>query len=143
MRGDTEAFGLKGRSAEQRVALDLLLDDSVGIVSLGGRAGTGKSALALCAGLESVLERGLHRRIVVFRPLYAVGGQNLGYLPGSEDEKMNPWAQAVYDTLEGLVSDNVMDEIASRDMLEVPVSYTHLTLPTKSDECRSRWSPYH
>ena len=125
VRGDTEAFGLKGRSAEQRVALDLLLDDSVGIVSLGGRAGTGKSALALCAGLESVLERGLHRRIVVFRPLYAVGGQNLGYLPGSEDEKMNPWAQAVYDTLEGLVSDNVMDEIASRDMLEV-LPLTHI-----------------
>ncbi|WP_115598783.1 PhoH family protein [Corynebacterium amycolatum] len=125
VRGDTEAFGLKGRSAEQRVALDLLLDDSVGIVSLGGRAGTGKSALALCAGLESVLERGLHRRIVVFRPLYAVGGQNLGYLPGSEDEKMNPWAQAVYDTLEGLVSENVMDEIASRDMLEV-LPLTHI-----------------
>ncbi len=125
VRGDTEAFGLKGRSAEQRVALDQLLDDSVGIVSLGGRAGTGKSALALCAGLESVLERGLHRRIVVFRPLYAVGGQNLGYLPGSEDEKMNPWAQAVYDTLEGLVSDNVMDEIASRDMLEV-LPLTHI-----------------
>ena len=125
VRGDTEAFGLKGRSAEQRVALDLLLDDSVGIVSLGGRAGTGKSALALCAGLESVLERGLHRRIVVFRPLYAVGGQNLGYLPGNEDEKMNPWAQAVYDTLEGLVSENVMDEIASRDMLEV-LPLTHI-----------------
>lgn len=125
VRGDAESFGLKGRSAEQRVALDLLLDESVGIVSLGGRAGTGKSALALCAGLESVLERGQHRRIVVFRPLYAVGGQNLGYLPGSEDEKMNPWAQAVYDTLEGLVSDNVMDEIASRDMLEV-LPLTHI-----------------
>ena len=55
--------------------MDCLLDDSVGIVSLGGRAGTGKSALALCAGLESVLERRRHRRIVVFRPLYAVGGQ--------------------------------------------------------------------
>ena len=62
---------------------------------------------------------------MVFRPLYAVGGQNLGYLPGSEDEKMNPWAQAVYDTLEGLVSDNVMDEIASRDMLEV-LPLTHI-----------------
>lgn len=125
VRGDIEAFGLRGRSAEQRVALDLLLDDSVGIVSLGGRAGTGKSALALCAGLESVMERQQHRRIVVFRPLYAVGGQNLGYLPGSEDEKMNPWAQAVYDTLEGLVSDNVMEEIAARDMLEV-LPLTHI-----------------
>ena len=125
VRGDKEAFGLRGRSAEQRIALDLLLDDEVGIVSLGGRAGTGKLALALCAGLEAVLEHGRHRKIVVFRPLYAVGGQNLGYLPGSETEKMNPWAQAVYDTLEGLVSPNVMEEIQSRDMLEV-LPLTHI-----------------
>ena len=125
VRGDKEAFGLRGRSAEQRIALDLLLDDEVGIVSLGGRAGTGKSALALCAGLEAVLEHGRHRKIVVFRPLYAVGGQNLGYLPGSETEKMNPWAQAVYDTLEGLVSPNVMEEIQSRDMLGV-LPLTHI-----------------
>ena len=125
VRGDADAFGLSGRSAEQRVALDLLLDDTVGIVSIGGRAGTGKSALALCAGLESVLERGEHKRIIVFRPLYAVGGQNLGYLPGDEMEKMNPWSQAVYDTLEGVVSDNVLDEVASRDLLEV-LPLTHI-----------------
>ena len=99
VRGDREAFGLRGRSAEQRVALDLLLDPDIGIVSLGGRAGTGKSALALCAGLEAVLERRQHRKVVVFRPLFAVGGQELGYLPGSESEKMQPWAQAVFDTL--------------------------------------------
>lgn len=125
VRGEQEAFGLRGRSAEQRVALDLLLDEQVGIVSLGGRAGTGKSALALCAGLEAVLEHRRHRKIVVFRPLYAVGGQNLGYLPGSENEKMNPWAQAVYDTLEGLVSENVMEEIQARDLLEV-LPLTHI-----------------
>ena len=122
---DLEAFGLRGRSAQQRVALDLLLDPEVGIVSLGGSAGTGKSALALCAGLEAVLERGEHKRIVVFRPLYAVGGQDLGYLPGSESEKMNPWAQAVYDTLEGMVSDNVLDEIDDRGLLEV-MPLTHI-----------------
>lgn len=125
VRGDQQAFGVTGRSAEQRIALDLLLDDEVGIVSIGGRAGTGKSALALCAGLEAVLERGEHRRIVVFRPLYAVGGQNLGYLPGSENEKMNPWGQAVYDTLEGLVSENVMDEIHARELIEV-LPLTHI-----------------
>ena len=84
---EREAFGLRGRSARQRVALDLLLDEDIGIVSLGGSAGTGKSALALCAGLEAVLERGSHRRIVVFRPLYAVGGQDLGYLPGDENDR--------------------------------------------------------
>lgn len=125
VRGDANAFGLQGRSAEQRIALDLLLDNSVGIVSVGGRAGTGKSALALCAGLEAVLERGEHRRIVVFRPMYAVGGQSLGYLPGSESEKMNPWAQAVYDTLDGLVSENVMDEVLDRELIEV-LPLTHI-----------------
>ncbi len=125
VRGDREAFGLHGRSAEQRVALDLLLDDTVGIVSLGGKAGTGKSALALCAGLEAVLERRTQRKVVVFRPLYAVGGQQLGYLPGGEAEKMGPWAQAVFDTLEGLASTEVIDEVTSRGMLEV-LPLTHI-----------------
>ncbi|MGZ5410381.1 MAG: PhoH family protein, partial [Aeromicrobium sp.] len=90
VRGDREAFGIHGRSAEQRVALDLLLDPAIGIVSMGGRAGTGKSALAMCAGLEAVMERRQHNKVIVFRPLYAVGGQELGYLPGSESEKMGP-----------------------------------------------------
>ncbi|MGV9414489.1 PhoH family protein [Nocardia sp. NPDC003693] len=125
VRGDREAFGLHGRSAEQRIALDLLLDESIGIVSMGGRAGTGKSALALTAGLEAVLERRTHRKVVVFRPLYAVGGQDLGYLPGSESEKMGPWAQAVFDTLEGLASPEVMEEVQARGMLEV-LPLTHI-----------------
>jgi PhoH-like ATPase len=125
VRGDREAFGLHGRSAEQRIALDLLLDPEVGIVSMGGRAGTGKSALALCAGLEAVLERQQHRKVVVFRPVYAVGGQELGYLPGSESEKMAPWAQAVFDTLGALVSSEVIEEVLSRGMLEV-LPLTHI-----------------
>ncbi|MEP7180166.1 MAG: PhoH family protein, partial [Pseudonocardiales bacterium] len=97
----------------------------VGIVSLGGRAGTGKSALALCAGLEAVLERRAHKKVVVFRPLYAVGGQDLGYLPGNEGEKMSPWAQAVFDTLGALVTSDVMDEVLDRGMLEV-LPLTHI-----------------
>jgi PhoH-like ATPase len=97
----------------------------VGIVSLGGRAGTGKSALALCAGLESVMERQAHKKVIVFRPLYAVGGQELGYLPGSESEKMNPWGQAVFDTLGAITSSNVIDEIVDRGMLEV-LPLTHI-----------------
>lgn len=125
VRGDREAFGLRGRSAEQRVALDLLLDPDVGIVSLGGRAGTGKSALALCAGLEAVLERHQHRKVLVFRPLYAVGGQELGYLPGSEADKMNPWAQAVFDTLSAVTTGDVIDEVLARDMFEV-LPLTHI-----------------
>jgi len=125
VRGDRDVFGLNGRSAEQRLAIDLLLDDTVGIVSLGGRAGTGKSALALCAGLEAVLEKNLHRKIMVFRPLYAVGGQELGYLPGDQGEKMNPWAEATFDTLSSVVSQNVMNEVADRGLLEV-LPLTHI-----------------
>src|SRR5690242_13894295 len=125
VRGDREAFGIKGRSAEQRIALDLLLDPDVGIVSMGGRAGTGKSALALCAGLEAVLERRQHQKVMVFRPLYAVGGQELGYLPGTEAEKMSPWAQAVFDTLSAVTSREVIEEVTARGMLEV-LPLTHI-----------------
>ncbi len=125
VRGDREVFGLHGRSAEQRIAIDLLLDPDVGIVSLGGRAGTGKSALALCAGLEAVLERQLQKRVVVFRPLFAVGGQELGYLPGDQQEKMNPWGQAVFDTLGSVVSANVLEEVIARGLLEV-LPLTHI-----------------
>jgi len=125
VRGDRDAFGIHGRSAEQRIALDLLLDNEIGIVSMGGRAGTGKSALALCAGLEAVLERRQHRKVLVFRPLYAVGGQELGYLPGTEAEKMGPWGQAVFDTLGAVASPDVIDEIVDRGMLEV-LPLTHI-----------------
>ena len=125
VRGDREAFGIHGRSAEQRIALEMLLDPEVGIVSLGGRAGTGKSAMALCAGLEAVMERRQHQKVVVFRPLFAVGGQELGYLPGSESEKMSPWAQAVFDTLGAITSREVIEEVLDRGMLEV-LPLTHI-----------------
>jgi PhoH-like ATPase len=125
VRGDRDLFGLHGRSAEQRLAIDMLLDPSMGIISLGGSAGTGKSALALCAGLEAVLERQQHKKIVVFRPLYAVGGQELGFLPGDKDEKMNPWGQAIFDTLGALVSENVINEVVERGMLEI-LPLTHI-----------------
>jgi PhoH-like ATPase len=125
VRGDRDVFGLHGRSAEQRVAIDILLDPDIGIVSLGGRAGPGKSALALCAGLEAVLERRQHRKVVVFRPLYAVGGQDLGYLPGTEAEKMGPWGQAVFDTLSAITTHEVVEEVVDRGMLEV-LPLTHI-----------------
>ena len=125
VRGDRAAFGLHGRSAEQRVALDILLDPDIGIISLGGRAGTGKSALALSAGLDAVLEKRLHKKVVIFRPLYAVGGQELGYLPGTDNEKMSPWAQAVFDTLGALVSQQVIDEVVERGLIEV-LPLTHI-----------------
>lgn len=125
VRPDAQAFGIHGRSAEQRIALDLLLDESVGIVSLGGRAGTGKSALALAAGLELALEQERYKKVIVFRPIYAVGGQDLGYLPGSEGEKMAPWGQAVLDTLSSLTNNYVIDEVVQRGLLEV-LPLTHI-----------------
>ncbi len=125
-------FDVRARSREQHVALDLLTDDSVGIVSLGGRAGTGKSVLALAAALDSVLERRNHSKVIVFRPLYAVGGQDLGYLPGSETEKMSPWAAAVTDALEAIAGPEVVDEVIHRDLLEI-MPLTHIRGRSISD----------
>jgi PhoH-like ATPase len=122
---DRSLFGVTGRSAEQRIALDLLADPSVGVVSLGGPAGTGKTVLALAAGLEAVLERRTHRKIIVFRPLYAVGGQDLGYLPGSQDEKMEPWALAVMDALESFAHREVIEEVKARGLIEI-APLTHI-----------------
>lgn len=125
VRGDKDVFGVHGRSAEQKLAIDLLLDAEVGIVSLGGRAGTGKSALALCAALEAVMERRAHKKIMVFRPIFAVGGQDIGFLPGTEGEKMNPWGQAIFDTLGALVSKEVVNHVVDRGILEV-LPLTHI-----------------
>jgi PhoH-like ATPase len=125
VRGDRTMFDLHGRSAEQRIAIDLLADPRVGIVSIGGPAGTGKSVIALAAGLDAVLEQRTHKRVVVFRPIYAVGGQDLGFLPGTEAEKMSPWAAAVTDALEAIVGPEVIDEVVSRKLLEV-LPLTHI-----------------
>lgn len=121
---DGRLFGLTGRSAPQRIAIDLLCDPEVGIVSLGGNAGTGKSVLALAAGLDAVINRGSHRRVTVFRPLYAVGGQDLGFLPGDAAEKMQPWSAAVTDALEALSDPELVRSVMSRGLLEVlPLTY--------------------
>ena len=125
LQNGRELFGVGGRSAEQRFAIDLLADPEVGIVSLGGPAGTGKSVLALAAGLEAVLERETHKRIMVFRPLHAVGDQDLGYLPGSEAEKMHPWTAAVRDALEAIASTDAIDLVMARGLLEV-LPLTHI-----------------
>jgi PhoH-like ATPase len=123
--GERSLFDVRGRSAEQRLAIDLLSDPEIGIVSLGGRAGTGKSVLALAAGLEAVLEAGTHSRVIVFRPLFAVGGQDLGFLPGDREEKMGPWGAAVLDALHSLAGREVVEEVLARDLLEV-LPLTHI-----------------
>jgi PhoH-like ATPase len=125
VRADRPLFDIRGRSAEQRIAVDLLADPEVGIISLGGPAGTGKSVLALAAGLDAVLEQSSHKRVMVFRPIYAVGGQDLGFLPGSEAEKMSPWGAAVTDALEAVAGPEVIDEVMSRGLLEV-LPLTHI-----------------
>ena len=129
---DMELFGVRGRNAEQKLALDLLADPTIGVVSLGGPAGTGKSVLALAAGLESVVERRQHRRVVVFRPLFAVGGQDLGYLPGSEQEKMSPWSAAVVDALEAVAERHMVEELMDEGILET-LPLTHIRGRTLTD----------
>jgi PhoH-like ATPase len=125
VRPDRTLFEVRGRSAEQRIAIDLLADHEVGIVSLGGPAGTGKSVLALAAGLDAVLEQRTHKRVIVFRPIFPVGGQDLGYLPGSEAEKMLPWGAAVTDALEAIAGREVIEEVIDRGLLEV-LPLTHI-----------------
>lgn len=132
VRGDAEAFGVHARSAEQRIALHHLLDPDRGIVSLGGAAGTGKSVLALAAALEHVMERHTAKRITVFRPVLAVGGQDLGFLPGTEQEKMDPWGAAVEDALRAIAPDIVIDEVKARGLLEV-LPLTHIRGRTLTD----------
>jgi PhoH-like ATPase len=132
VNGEIQAFGAKGRSAEQRFALAHLLDNNIGIVSLGGPGGTGKSLLALAAALESVIERRTHNKIMVFRPLYAVGGQDLGYLPGTQEEKFSPWAAATFDALGAFCSKNAMEEVIERDIIEV-LPLTHIRGRTFND----------
>jgi PhoH-like ATPase len=110
----------------------MLTDPNVGIVSMGGPAGTGKSILAIAAGLEQVIEKKLYRKVSVFRPLYAVGGQELGYLPGTAEEKMAPWAAAVFDALEVFCGQNVIDHIIEENLLEV-LPLTHIRGRTLTD----------
>jgi len=94
-----ETFGVRARSKEQHFALHLLRDPRVPLVSLAGNAGTGKTYLAVAAGLESTLEQAAYDRVLVFRPVVPVGRQDLGFLPGDVDEKISPWMKAIHDTL--------------------------------------------
>jgi PhoH-like ATPase len=97
-----EAWGLRARSKEQRFALELLLDPDVSVVALDGRAGTGKTILAVAAGLEQVVESRRYERLAIYRPLVPVGRAEVGFLPGGLDEKLDPWMSAIYDAIVAL-----------------------------------------
>lgn len=122
---DLDVFGVRGRSAAQKVALANLMDPDIHLVSLGGNAGSGKSILTIAAALEQILETHRYERMIVFRPLHAVGGETLGFLPGDQSSKLEPWADATWDALAAIASKNVIDEVRDRRLLEV-LPITHL-----------------
>jgi PhoH-like ATPase len=120
------AFGVEPKNVRQTVALHQLLDPDIPAVSMMGMAGTGKTFLALAAALEQVLEQGRYRRVSVYRPLVAVGRQEVGFLPGDLNEKLAPWMAAVHDNLYALFSDaggegarNAIEELIDRGELEM------------------------
>jgi PhoH-like ATPase len=144
--GSPRAFGISPRDVRQTFALDLLTDPAVPCVSLMGMAGTGKTFLALAAGLEQVLEARAFRRLSVYRPLVAVGRQEVGYLPGDLDEKLQPWMAAVHDNLyslfrrdeEGVANDPrhvqaAVDALLDRGQLEM-AAITYLRGRSITDE---------
>jgi len=108
-----EVFGIKARNYEQEMALDLLLDDTIRLVSLSGIAGTGKTLLAMAAGLQKVVEESKYTRLVISRPISPLG-KDLGYLPGSKSDKFNPWMQPIYDNMDILLS--LHDDIKADNM---------------------------
>lgn len=129
---DRYAWDLRPRNKEQRFALDLLLDDDVKVVALDGPAGTGKTLLAVAAGLQQVVEEGRYSRICVYRPVVPVGKAELGYLPGTLDEKLDPWMAAITDAVYALTEERsqedatrVLDEVRERGQLTME-SVTHL-----------------
>lgn len=122
---DLQAWDLKGRSKEQRMALDLLLDPSVKVVGLEGGAGTGKTILALAAGLEQVSNNRVYDQVLVFRPVIPVGDADLGFLPGTAEEKLDPWFAAIIDTIIALTADrdertaqSIIEELTARRQLQ-------------------------
>lgn len=102
MRSDV--WGLRPLNREQRFALDVLLDDQIPLVTLAGKAGTGKTILAIAAGLQKVCNDKVYRRLSIYRPVIPMG-RDIGYLPGTEQEKLLPWMQPIYDNLEFLLSE--------------------------------------
>lgn len=100
-------WGIFPKNVEQSFAFDLLLDDRVKLVTLVGKAGTGKTLLALAAGLYKTIDEGTYHRLLVSRPIFPMG-KDIGYLPGDIEEKLNPWMQPVFDNVEFLLGNPSM-----------------------------------
>ncbi|MGO9687538.1 MAG: PhoH family protein, partial [Syntrophobacteraceae bacterium] len=120
---DSVSWGIKALNKEQKFALELLRDDQIRVVTLVGRAGTGKTLLALAVGLEKVLEENAYSRLLVTRPVIPMG-EDLGYLPGTKEEKLRPWMQPIYDNLEFLMRNcpepyGVLDDLVRKGTLEL------------------------
>lgn len=114
---------MQAGSKEQHIAMKQLRDDTIKAVSLGGPAGTGKTVMALAAGYDAVIEHG-YKKISVFRSMHAVGGEELGFLPGTEAEKMDPWTQAIYDALAGFLTPQQINQLKSKGQIEVlPITF--------------------
>lgn len=119
-----DLFGVQPRSAAQQFAAAHLANTDVPIVSLGGVAGTGKTALAIAAGLQAVMEDRTHDRVVVYRSTHVVGGEQIGFLPGTVEEKIDPLADAVHDVVSSLMGKDTAKEIWAQGKIEVaPLSY--------------------
>ncbi len=101
LNGDINAWGARARNQEQRFAMELLMDDNIKAVSLVGKAGTGKTLLAIAAGLEQVVERKKYSKLYIARPIIPMG-KDLGFLPGNEKDKLRPWMQPIFDNIEFL-----------------------------------------
>jgi PhoH-like ATPase len=123
--GSRQLFGTETKNTRQAFAADLLLDPDISAVSIMGMAGTGKTYLSLAAGLEQVMEMGRYRRVSVYRPLVALGRQEVGFLPGDLNDKLEPWMAAIHDNLyalfggEGANPRHAVDELFERDVLEL------------------------
>lgn len=111
-------WGIKPRNKEQHFALDLLLNDDVKLVTLVGKAGTGKTLLAIAAGLQKVTEDQTFSKLLVSRPIFPMG-RDIGFLPGDIEEKLNPWMQPIYDNLEFLLGLNKADKKEGRSYAEL------------------------
>ena len=138
--GSRQVFGIEPKNVRQSFALDLLLDPEIPAVSIMGMAGTGKTFLALAAALEQTLEAARYRRVSVYRPLVAVGRQEVGFLPGDLDDKLTPWMAAIYDNLYALFSNGdsagarmAVDELIERDVIDM-AAITYLRGRSITDE---------